>query len=631
MKTIKFALQAALAGSAVSGHAADFKFANDGEASVKVVATAGTIIRTDDPQPSTYAYIPSVAVPGAAPGGLVGQTGGSDLNFRKNHAVSTVLKAMLDVDVHNRDVGAFARVDAWEDLVLGHRGTPYGNYPNGFTTGAPLSDRGLAPDAKFSNVRLRDVYAYARFQGAGSGADAKRLEVRVGRQVLNWGVSQFFTGGLGAVTNPYDTAAQLRPGALPQEGRVPVGMLSLNASLGKDWGIEAYAPYEFRPANVPACGTFFDAASVTPDGCDIVGPFGAPLPGTPLATAESLTERALLGNGYYLRRRDETAPSGAHQFGLSLRYTSTAWNTEFRGYVARSDNTLRNIYSLTIENVNGGFFPAGVAGALQRLVDPNGMRYGLVYPKGTQVFGASFDTRLDPSARVFGEVAWRRNQPIGLSPVDLLLAGLLRSPTSLLQLRKNILAVPAGATYEGYDRHPVMTASLGANKVFAKALGAERVVLAGELGYSHVSGLPDPAVLRYGRGLAYGGAPYYLNGALTACAVTMPGLNGVPGKTCTYDGYITRNAWGLRGRLAATYGGLLFGADLTPSLTLAKDVKGYSHDATFSEGRMTSRLGLRADWGKRFFAEAAYSHIGGGNYNLLADRSNLSLVVGTAF
>jgi hypothetical protein len=60
---------------------------------------------------------------------------------------------------------------------------------------------------------------------------------------------------------------------------------------------------------------------------------------------------------------------------------------------------------------------------------------------------------------------------------------------------------------------------------------------------------------------------------------------------------------------------------------LAKDVQGYSHDATFSKGRVTSRLALRAAWGKRYFAEAAYSHFGCGDYNLLADRSNLALVV----
>ena len=627
MKTINITLRVVLAGTVVSGHAAEFKLANDTTAEVKLVATAGTIVRTDDPSPSTYAFIPSVAVPGAAPGGLIGQTGGSDLNFKKHRPVSTVLKTVVDVDLRRKDVGVFVRVAAWDDRVLGRRGAAYGNYPNGFTAGAPLSDRGFAPDARFGNVRLRDAYVHGRFGRQGG----VRTELRLGRQVIDWGVSQFFTGGLGAVANPYDTAGQLRPGALTQEAKVPVGMLSLSASLGRDWRVEAYLPYEFRPSNVPGCGTFFDVASVTPEGCDLVGPFGAPLPGTPLSTPASLTEHALLGNGYYLRREDGAHPSGSQQFGLSVRYASSALRTEFRGYVARADSTLRNIYSVKIENVDGGVLPAGVAGALERLVDPDGMRYGLVYPKGVHVFGASFDTRLDPGTRVFGEVAYRPNQPIGLSPVDLLLAGLLRSQTSLLQLRKDILSLPAGATFEGYDRHPVTTLNLGANKVFAGALGAERVVLAGELGYSGVGGLVDPGILRYGRGLAYGGAPYYVDGVLTDCAVTMPGLNGVPGKTCTYDGYITRRSWGLRGRVAATYGGLLAGADLTPSLAMAKDVKGYSYDATFSEGRLTSRFGLRADWGKRYFVEAAYTRFSGGAYNLLADRSNLALVAGAAF
>ncbi|WP_267874218.1 DUF1302 family protein [Massilia sp. HP4] len=73
------------------------------------------------------------------------------------------------------------------------------------------------------------------------------------------------------------------------------------------------------------------------------------------------------------------------------------------------------------------------------------------------------------------------------------------------------------------------------------------------------------------------------------------------------------------------------GAEFAFQLTTAKDLKGYSHDSTFSEGRPTSRFGLRADWGKRYFIEAAYMRFSGGAYNLLADRSNLALVAGAAF
>jgi hypothetical protein len=627
MNTLKPALTTVLMVGAATATAAEFKLNDDLTVTANVVATAGTIIRTEQPSPSTYAFVPSVALAGAKPGGLVGQTGGSDLNFKRGDLTSTVLKTMIDLDIRQRDSGLFLRLDGWKDLVLGRRGVAYGNNPNGFTPSAPLSDQGFAPDAKFSNVRVRDVYAYTRFGGA---ADA-HTDVRIGRQVLNWGVSQFFTGGLGAVSNPYDTAAQLRPGALPQESRVPIGMVSINAALSKTLAFEAYVPFEFRPSNVPGCGTFFDVASVTPQGCNVVGPFAGTVPGTPLNTVESLTERSLLNSGYYLHRQDESMPGGGGQFGLSLRYRHSAWNTEFRAYAARSDNTLRNIYSVTIENINGGTLPAGIAGALRRLIDPNGLKYGIVYPKGIHTYGVSFDTRLANNGRVFGELAYRPDQAIGYSPIDLLLAGFSRSPTSLLQEQKGFLSLPAGAVFEGYDRHPLLTANLGGNKVLANAWGADRVVLAAEVGWSHLNGLPDPAVFRYGRGLAYGGAPYYLGGALTACAVTMPGLNGVPGKTCTYDGYISTNAWGLRGRIATTYNAALAGADLTPSLTLAKDIKGYSHDATFSEGRQTVRLALRADWGKRYFLEGAYTNFSGGRYNLLADRSNLALVAGASF
>jgi hypothetical protein len=73
------------------------------------------------------------------------------------------------------------------------------------------------------------------------------------------------------------------------------------------------------------------------------------------------------------------------------------------------------------------------------------------------------------------------------------------------------------------------------------------------------------------------------------------------------------------------------GAALTPSLTLAKDVSGYSYDGTFSEGRLMTRIGLRADWGKRYFAEMTYTGLSGGNYNLAADRSNLSFAAGLNF
>ena len=627
MPRFRLAMTTALASSAVSAMAADFRISDDVQAIINTTATAGTIIRMDAPNPAEYALIPSTVASGAAPGTLVGQTGGSDFNYAKGHAVSTVVKAMVDLDVHGRNLGMFVRGDAWHDFVNGHEDAAYGNYPNGFTPGTALSDKGFTADAKFSNAVFRDAYLYGKFDGG----DALKTEVRLGRQVLNWGVSQFFNGGVGAATNPNDFAAQYRPGALPQEAKVPVGMLSLSVISGKEWGLDGYLPYEFRATEVPGCGTFFDVASIVQPGCNMSAAIAAPIAGTPLATMTSLTEHALLSSGYYVHRDPDGDAKGSGQFGLSFRYTATSWNTDFRGYAATSHNTTPNVYRVTIEDVNGTTLPGGLTGGLGRLTNPNGLKYSVLFPEGTHMLGLSFDTKLDPTARIFGEFSYRPNQPIGMSPIDLLTAALLRAPTSLLATQRNFLSVPAGGNFDAYDRFKVMTANLGSNKVFLKALGADRVVLAGELGISHVNDLPDSSFMRYGRGLAYGAAPYMLNGALTPCSESAPGLNGVPGKTCTNDGFISSNAWGLRGRASATYGNALMGAALTPSLLLAKDVKGYSYDGTFSEGRLTERFGLRADWGKSYFGELAYTHFGGGNYNLMADRSNLSLVAGASF
>jgi hypothetical protein len=324
-------------------------------------------------------------------------------------------------------------------------------------------------------------------------------------------------------------------------------------------------------------------------------------------------------------------PRHTGQLGLDARYTVASWATTFHAYLARTHHNLRNTYQVHVEDVNGVTLPAGVAGALARLVNPAGLRYSVVFPEGTRLVGLSFDTAAASATHVLGEFAYRPNQPIGMSPVDLLTASLLRAPTSLLAQRKGYLSVPAGGRFDGYDCFGVMTAVLGATQTQQNVAGAQRIVWSAELGAHRVRGLPDPAVMRYGRGLAFGSAPYLLGGALTPCVETPAGFAGVPGRTCTDDGYVSRSAWGLRGRAAATYAAPTLAALLTPSLLIAKDIHGYAHDGTFSEGRLTARLGLRADWAARWFADLAYVHFGGGRYNLLSDRSHVNMAAGLSF
>lgn len=67
--------------------------------------------------------------------------------------------------------------------------------------------------------------------------------------------------------------------------------------------------------------------------------------------------------------------------------------------------------------------------------------------------------------------------------------------------------------------------------------------------------------------------------------------------------------------MAATYAVPAIGANLTPSIFFAQDVNGYSYDGSFLEGRRTLRSALRADWGKKYFAELQLNQISGGTYN----------------
>lgn len=146
---------------------------------------------------------------------------------------------------------------------------------------------------------------------------------------------------------------------------------------------------------------------------------------------------------------------------------------------------------------------------------------------------------------------------------------------------------------------------------------------------------PDPNVLRYGRAFSYGAAPnIQLNGTMSVCSEAIA-ANGIPagvaGKTCTTEGFVSTDAVGLRLNMSARYPNALGGATLVPSLFIAKDISGYSYDGTYSQGRTTVRPSLRAEWAQGYFVDVAYTRFSGGDYNIMVDRSNLTLVAGMRF
>lgn len=592
-----------LALTAGDARALELSLGDDVQLKARGTVTLGTMIRTEAPDPAVLGPLATARVDAAA-GQLGGNAGGADLNFQKGDPVSTVLKGVFDLDIGKKGFGLYLRGKAWTDQELAHGSRPYGNVPNGFAQNVPLSDAGFDPHAKFSNARLEDVNVYGKFDLAGNA-----LELRVGRQVISWGTVLLTGGGLNVV-NPVDLPGAQRPGATPDEIRIPVGMVSARLSLGQNWGVDGWVQYEFRHMVLPGCGTFFGSSNFAPTGCGYVSVLGG----------SGVNDPTALATGRYPKRNPDIEARDSGQYGISVAWKLPEMATELRAYLANYHSRAPS-YRITNANVNGGYGSLG--GSMSRLTDPNGIKYAMLFAEDIRMFGLSGTMAVSRTGRVYGELAYRPNQPLGFNPNDLVTAFLTRAPNTSLQLYRGTNAIPPGGSFDSYDRFKVATLTLGTAHAWPKLAGAERLSLVAEIGVSHVAGLPDPGTLRFGRTDDYGLAGV-TGGA--ACVDTT-----FAQKSCALDGFITPNAWGVRMRLAATYPGVLGGATVTPSVMLAQDVSGYSFDGTFVEGRRTLRPAVRADWGNRYFAEVAYTRFSGGRYFNQIDRDNVAISGGIKF
>jgi len=144
----------------------------------------------------------------------------------------------------------------------------------------------------------------------------------------------------------------------------------------------------------------------------------------------------------------------------------------------------------------------------------------------------------------------------------------------------------------------------------------------GEFGAKSVYDLPDQNVRRYGRIDVFGLGP--VGGVCTP---------GAPPYQCSLNGYVSSFAWGYRLTSSLQYENLFMpGMTVTPTIGLSQDVRGWSYDGVFSEGRVLLNLKLRAEYGKKYFAEVAWNPaLTVGTYDALSDRQVVSLAVGMKF
>ncbi len=194
----------------------------------------------------------AAGIPANAPHGRNQDDG--NLNFDKGDTLSRVVKGFLHLAYRHDTLSAALGAKAWYDDALLHDGRDWGNGPAGYDAGRALSDHGFSRRGSFSGVALMEAWVAGTFSPAGLP-----LQVRVGNQYLDWGGRMSIGGGLSAL-QPVDLPAMRRPGATPDETRVPVTALSARLDASDSTRLEAFYQLLWRPTELDGCGTYFATA-----------------------------------------------------------------------------------------------------------------------------------------------------------------------------------------------------------------------------------------------------------------------------------------------------------------------------------------------------------------------------------
>jgi hypothetical protein len=167
------------------------------------------------------------------------------LNFDKGDITGGTIKLLTDIEASSGPLKMFVRLNSFYDAALSNDGS--------FERYAPTSD---AKRDLLQDIEVLD--AYVDWSGDIAG---NPLQVRLGKQVINWGESTFYLGG-NAVQPSVSVGALRRPGAEIKEALLPVEALYASLALPYDLTLEAYAGLGHRAYILDVGGSPFANSDV---------------------------------------------------------------------------------------------------------------------------------------------------------------------------------------------------------------------------------------------------------------------------------------------------------------------------------------------------------------------------------
>lgn len=287
------------------------------------------------------------------------------------------------------------------------------------------------------------------------------VNLRVGKQVINWGENTFIPGSINDV-NTVDVTKLRQPGSELKDAFFGTWGAYAQLPFLENWTAEAFTLFDFDGVRVDAMGSIFATL-------DAIGPGGGyddggdeEIDGACLAPRNG---RCDLAGGRLLRTSDRE-PGGSGQWGFALRHFIPTFGNG--GEVAiYAQNLHDHLMMVSTFRASG--------------------RYFLDYPEDIKRYGVSFNTNLAGLA-LSGEYSLREGAPVQLlAPV---LRGIVPPPTAPMP-------ADAGAYQRGWaevDRHQVQL-TMQKNFGVVHMLKADAAGLIGEAAYGWAEDVPARSTL----------------------------------------------------------------------------------------------------------------------------------------
>lgn len=282
---------------------------------------------------------------------------------------------LSELDLNFGDYGVFLRGRAFYDDVYASGDNDHDSPGTSNNVSVP-HDRFTddTRDLIGRDAELLDAFAYGNFDIGGTF-----LDLRVGRQVVNWGESLFLQGGISTAQVPVDATRANSPGVELKEVFLPVGQVYGQISLTNSLSLSGYYQYEWEETRLNPAGSYFSTQDFLDEG----------------------GESFILAPGLRAQRAQDEDASDSGQYGVALRYYADVLSgIELGLYHLNYHDKLPQLqFDDFVMPAPGVVLPT---------------TYHLEYEEDIKLYGASFNTLVMDST-LSGEVSFREGQPVQMN------------------------------------------------------------------------------------------------------------------------------------------------------------------------------------------------------------------------